>query len=194
MEKNITYFKKYGSVNTDKVLRLAKERFNELGLKHVIIASSSGETAVKALKYFKSEELCVVSSMYGYREPGKHSLSEKNLEILKKTGIKIIFQTHIFSGIEISISKLYGGISFAQYTSNIFKMIGHGFKVCAEITVMAADSGYIPINREVISIGGNKRGADTALVITPAHSNNFFDMQFKEIICMPRKRRDIIYQ
>ena len=168
---------------------MAKERFLSLNLKHVVLASSFGDTAVKALKYFTSEELCVVSSRYGYRKPGMHSLSDKNLEILKKSGVKIVFQTHVFSGIDVAINKLYDGLSLAQYTSNIFRMIGHGFKVCSEITVMAADSGCIPVNQEIISIGGNIRGADTAILIMHVHSNNFLDMQFKEIICMPRKRR-----
>ena len=191
MKKNITYFEKYGPVNTDKVLELAKERFTELKLKHVVLASSFGDSAVKALKYFTSKELCVVSSRYGYRKAGMHSLSEKNLEILKNSGIKIVFQTHLFSGIDVSVSKLYGGLSLTQYTASIFKMIGDGFKVCAEIAVMAADSGCIPVNQEIISIGGNIRGADTAIVMIPVHSNNFLDMQFKEIICMPRERRNI---
>jgi len=31
-------------------------------------------------------------------------------------------------------------------------MIGDGFKVCAEIAVMAADSGCIPVNQEIISM------------------------------------------
>ena len=188
MKKYITYFDKIGDINTDEVLNLAKERYKELGLKHVVIASSSGDTAVKALRYFKSEELCIVSSRYGFRSPGKNSLSKKNLGILKKYGVKIVFQTHIFSGIDVAISKINGGISLTQYTANIFKMIGAGFKVCAEITVMAADSGCIPVNQEIISIGGTKGGADTALIIFPVHSANFLDMQFKEIICMPRER------
>ena len=126
MKKYITYFDKAGIINTDEVLKLAKERYKELRLKHVIVASSSGDTAVKALRYFKSEELCIVSSRYGLRSPGKNSFSKKNLEILKKYGVKIVFQTHIFSGIDIAISKVNGGISLTQYTAKIFKMIGAG--------------------------------------------------------------------
>jgi hypothetical protein len=53
---------------------------------------------------------------------------------------------------------------------------------------MAADSGAIPLE-EVVSIGGRIRGADTAVVLKPAHMNNFFEMQIKEIICMPREKR-----
>jgi len=191
MKKYITYFDETGDINTNEVLKLAKERFDELGLKHVVIASSFGETAVKALRYFKSHELCIVGSRYGFRTPGEHSFSKENLEILKKSRVKITHQTHIFSGIDIAISDAYGGTSLTQYTANIFRMIGVGFKVCTEITVMAADSGCIPVNQEIISIGGTKRGADTALVILPVHSGNFLNIQFKEIICMPRERMPI---
>ena len=55
-------------------------------------------------------------------------------------------------------------------------MIGHGFKVCAEIAVMAADSGCISVNQEIISIGGNNRGTDTTIVMKPAHSSHFLEM------------------
>lgn len=52
---------------------------------------------------------------------------------------------------------------------------------------MAADSGDIPTNNDVIAIAGSGRGADTAIVLIPANSNNFFDLHIKEIICMPRQ-------
>ena len=35
--------------------------------------------------------------------------------------------------------------------------------------------------------GGSGRGADAALVLKPAHQNNFFDMRIREIICKPRE-------
>ena len=70
----------------------------------------------------------------------------------------------------------------------LLSLFGHGLKVCVEITIMAADSGAIPIE-EVVAVGGRSRGADTAVVIRPAHMNNFFDAEIKEIICMPRNKR-----
>jgi hypothetical protein len=52
---------------------------------------------------------------------------------------------------------------------------------------MALDAGLIPHGEEIIAIGGSSKGADTAVVITPAHSNHFFDTKVKEIICKPRE-------
>ena len=38
-------------------------------------------------------------------------------------------------------------------------------------------------------IGGTGRGADTAIILRPAHSQNFFETDVKEILCMPRGHR-----
>jgi hypothetical protein len=187
-EKKIVYFNKMGRENTDHVLRLSKERFDELGLQHIIIATSSGRTAVKALDYFKGEQIVAVNSQYGYREPGKMSTKPEHLKRLQEAGVRMIYHTHLFAGIDRSINRRYGGITPTQLIGQIFKLLGEGFKVVAEIAVMAADSGGVPVDREAISIGGTTRGADTAVVLVPAHSNDFFSMQFKEIICLPRVR------
>jgi hypothetical protein len=50
---------------------------------------------------------------------------------------------------------------------------------------MAADAGALSGN-DIIAIGGSGHGADTALVLKPAHQNNFFDLRIREIICKPR--------
>jgi len=53
---------------------------------------------------------------------------------------------------------------------------------------MAADAGLIPINKNVVCVAGTGHGADTAIVVKPAHSSNFFDLKIAEIIAMPMKR------
>ena len=59
-------------------------------------------------------------------------------------------------------------------------------KVCAEISIMLADAGLIPVGEEIISIGGTGHGVDTAVVMTAANMTNVFDMKFHEVIAMPR--------
>jgi hypothetical protein len=93
------YFDKSGKDNTDQTLKLAAERGKELGMEEVVVvASSSGKTAYKAMQLFA------------------------------------------------------GALSGA----------------------------------DIISIGGSGSGADAALVLKPAHQNNFFDLRIREIICKPR--------
>ena len=67
-------------------------------------------------------------------------------------------------------------------------LFGKGFKVAVEVVLMAADSGALSMKDDVIGIGGTAYGADVACVIKPAHSNNFYGLQIKEIIAMPREK------
>ncbi|NLZ38638.1 MAG: hypothetical protein GX893_03415, partial [Firmicutes bacterium] len=62
---------------------------------------------------------------------------------------------------------------------------GQGVKVSVEIAVMALDAGLIPYGEDIIAIGGSGRGADTAIVVQPAHAKDFFAGKIREIICKP---------
>ncbi len=191
MEKKIVYFDKPGYKNTEQTLRLAIERCEELGLKYLVVASSSGETAMKAFEMLKGKniELVIVTYHRGFYEEGVDSMKPEIEEFLRKNGVKIVRQSHVLSGLERSFTRKFGGLSRTEAVAEALRaLFGHGLKVCVEITIMAADSGAIPIE-EVVAVGGRSRGADTAVVIRPAHMNNFFDMQIKEIICMPREKR-----
>jgi len=70
--------------------------------------------------------------------------------------------------------------------ADTLRLFGQGIKVAVEVAVMAADAGALTGN-DIISIGGSGRGADAALVLKPAHQNNFFDMRIRKVICKPRK-------
>jgi hypothetical protein len=50
---------------------------------------------------------------------------------------------------------------------------------------MAADAGVVRTDEDVVSIGGTGQGADTAIVLAPVHTHNFFDLKVKEILCKP---------
>ena len=45
--KKITYFEKPGPQNTDAVASAVKERCQELGIKHIVVASNTGETGLR---------------------------------------------------------------------------------------------------------------------------------------------------
>lgn len=189
MEKKIVYFDTPGKQNTETTLRLAVERARELGIRYLVVASSYGETALKAAEIAEGLQLVVVTYHTGFIEEGKNTMPAEVEEELRRRGAKIVRQSHILSGLERSISRKLGGVSRTEAIAEALRsLFGHGMKVCVEITIMAADSGAIPIE-EVVAVGGRSRGADTAVVIRPAHMNNFFDAEIKEIICMPRNKR-----
>ncbi len=193
MESAIWYFERPGMQNTEKTIQLAVERATELELNYIVVASSTGKTAMKTLEEIESKnrklQLVVVTYHRGFLREGEDSMGPEIERELLENGVKVVRQSHILSGLERSISRKLGGVSRTEAIAEALRsLFGHGLKVCVEIAVMAADSGAIPIE-EVISIGGRSRGADTAVVIRPAHMNNFFDMQIREIICIPREKR-----
>ncbi len=189
-EKKIVYFDKPGRQNTEATLKLAIERARELGIKYIVVASSYGDTAKKALELIdENMQLVVVTYHTGFIGEGKNSMDPETEKFLRLKGVKIVRQSHILSGLERSISRKLGGVSRTEAIAEALRsLFGHGLKVCVEIAIMAADSGAIPIE-EVVAVGGRSRGADTAVVVRPAHMNNFFDMEIREIICMPRTKK-----
>ncbi len=191
MEERIYYFEKSGKENTEETVRLAVDRALKRGIRYVVFASSTGYTARKVLEYAEGKGLKLVCVTYhtGFYEEGKNSMDEETERFLREKGVVIVRQSHMLSGVERSISRKLGGASRVEAIAEALRaLFGHGLKVCVEISIMAADSGAIPIE-EVVAIGGRSRGADTAVIIRPAHMNTFFNMEIREIICMPRNKR-----
>lgn len=179
------HFNKAGKVNTNKTLELAHERGKELGLDEVVLASSKGDTAYKALEIFKGFRIVVVTYHCGFEEPFKNVMPDNVSEDLKKQGVTIVSATHALSGVERSIAKKYGGSYPTLLIADTLRLLGHGTKVAVEVSIMASDAGAITGN-DIVSIGGTSRGADAALIIKPTNQSNLFDMRIREIICKPR--------
>jgi len=69
--------------------------------------------------------------------------------------------------------------------ANTLRIFGQGMKVVTEIALMAADAGLVRTDEDVIAIAGTGRGADTAVVLKPVNTEDFFDLRVKEILCKP---------
>jgi hypothetical protein len=187
VEKKIVYFNEPGPQNTDETLRLAKERANELGIKTIVVASSTGETGVKASEIFKGYNLIVVSHVAWFKGPNVEEFSSENREKILRNGGKIVTATHIFGGIGRAIRRKFNTMQIDEVIANVLRLFGQGMKVACEIACMAVDSGYVKPGEEIISIAGTSRGADTAIVIKAANTHDFFETKILEIICKPLK-------
>ncbi len=178
------YWDKKGKEMTDATLELAVNKGEELKIKNFVVASSTGYTA----KMLAEKGVKVVCVRYhaGFKEHGQQIMEEKDRDELESKGIIILTTTHLMGGIERGIENKLGGATYSTVVANTLKMFGQGTKVAVEIAVMALDAGLIPFGKEIISIGGSGRGADTALVLEPSHAKTFFQGAIKEIICKPR--------
>ena len=187
-QKSVTYFDRPGPQNTETTLKLAKERAEELGIQDIVVASTRGETGVKASEIFRGFNIVVVSHFTGFKAPGVQEMSEKNRGRIEANGGKVLTCTHAFSGVERAIRNAFGTVYPAEIMAQTLRIFGEGMKVAVEIVVMAADAGLIPVDRDVIAIAGTGRGADTALVVRPANATRIFNLMVREIIAKPRAR------
>ena len=62
MERTVTYFETLDPENTDITFRLARGRVQDLGIRKIVIASTTGATAKKAMEYFKNDVVSWLSS------------------------------------------------------------------------------------------------------------------------------------
>ena len=174
-----TYFKEPGKVNSREALIIAKKRADELGLKDVIVASYTGETGALAAEIFKGYNLIVVAGMVGYLEPNQDRMKAEYKKTIEDSGGKIIRACHSFGALGRAVNKKFNAIQIDEIIAHVLRLFGAGVKVACECACMAADAGLIRTNQEVVSIGGNGGGADTAVILLPSNTHRFFDMRIR---------------
>lgn len=158
------YFEEPGRNNIDETLKLAEMRALDLGIKNVVVASTKGFTAEKALEVFKDDD--VTLTIVGIeREKFDQDLRGR----LEEKGHNVCFSKEV-------------SYDFSESYKLAYRRFCEGIKVSVEIPVIAAEEGFVPTDEEVVSIGK----WDTAIVVKPAKSDNFSDLRVKELICMPR--------
>jgi len=173
--------------HTEEILGIVAERLERGGIEHVVVATTSGATgaAFAEALHARGVEVVCVTHHVGFKGGDEDQLEPGHAEAIHAAGGRILTASHALSGVARSVSKSFGGTSSAEMIAHTLRLFGQGMKVCAEIAVMAADAGLIPTDRDVICVGGTGRGADTAVVLRPAHANAFFEMRFRETLCRP---------
>lgn len=185
VERRGIYFRRAGKHNTDTLLSIVKEYVEKEGIKDIVVASSTGETGAKASEVFKGYNVVVVTHCFGFTKPGVTDLKDSYKQDILGNGAKIFTGTHALSSAERAIRTKFGAIQPLELIANTLRLMGEGTKVCVEITLMAADAGLIPTDKDVVAIAGTAEGADTALRIRPANTVRFFDLRIKEVIAKP---------
>lgn len=194
MEAKVVYFEEPGDVNTGTAFALARQRAEELDIKTILVASSTGKTAVKAMEAFRGLRVVIVTHSAGFREADIQEFAEESRKIVESKGGIMVTAAHAFGGINRAFRQ--GAIPQAPATyvagdliASTLRIFSQGMKVACEIAVMAADAGLVRTDEEAIAIAGTgtpSGGADTAIVIKPDTAQRFFDLRVKELICKPR--------
>jgi uncharacterized protein len=179
------YFENPGPQNTEKTLKLAKERADKLGIKNIVVASTTGETGAKASKLFKNYNLIIVTHVTGFKTPDTQEFLPEHCTTIQNNNAKILTTTHAFGTLGRAINKKFETIQIDGIIANVLRLLGQGTKVACEISCMATDAGLIKTTEDTIAIGGTRSGADTAILLKPTNTHSFFNLKIKEIICKP---------
>jgi hypothetical protein len=180
------YFNGPGRVNSRETLLLAKRRADELGIRDIVVASYTGETGVVASELFRGYNLVIVAGMMGFMEPNQDRMLEENQKLIELNGGKILRACHAFGGLGRAVNKRFNTIEVDEIIAHVLRLFGAGVKVACEVACMAADAGFFRSGEEVVGIGGNGGGADTAVVLKACNTHRFFDLRVREIVCKPR--------
>lgn len=185
-EGRTVYFSRPGRENTEETLRIARKRAQELGVRTIVVASTRGETGARAVEVFDGFRVVVVSHSTGLQEPNTQELTPENRARIEEKGGVILTATHALGGVGRAVRRKLNTYQVDEIIAYTLRVLGEGMKVVAEMAVMAADAGLIRTDEEVICIAGTGRGSDTAVVLQPAHAQDFFQVRIKEILCKPR--------
>lgn len=179
------YFSEPGPANTERALALASNRARALAIHTVLVASTSGRTAVKALSHFQPANLVAVSHCTGFTGPNRQEMQPAFRKELEASGVKILTAQHSFGGVNRAVRKMLGTYQLDEIIAATLRIFGQGVKVCIEMSLMAADAGLVRTDEPAVCLAGSSSGADTALVLFPANAHAFFDLRVAEFICLP---------
>jgi hypothetical protein len=179
VEEKIVYFEEPGPVNTETVLRLARERAKARGIKKCVLASTTGETARRAAKLWAKSGLKMVVVPHQYGFGLSQRFPPELVAGLARQGHQVHFGTMLFH------TEHFYGTNTPTIMANLLRTFCQGMKVCVEIILMAVDGGHVAVGEEVVVVTGSGRGADTAVVAVAAPSTRLADLHITEIICKP---------
>ena len=184
--RQTVYFMRPGRENTGRVLELARARATELAVRSIIVPTTSGATAVAAARALAGFGLVVVTHSTGFREPGIQEMPDGHRRELEGLGVRVLTATHAFGGVGRAVRRRLNTYQVDEVIAYTLRILGEGAKVACEVTLMAADAGLLDMSGDVIALGGTGAGVDTALVLKPAHAQDFLALRIREVICKPR--------
>lgn len=199
VKREVYYFEEPGKQNTEHVLEAVAKRVAEGGISKVVVASTSGETALAFARALpgKAEIICVSEAPFRREwDEAWPCLDEKNREALEKLGATVITNVpYVFHDSIVEVARWGAGASAERLVKETLYCFGQGLKVAVEVALIAVSCGFLPPFQDVIAVGGSGRGADTAIVMRATYPACMFDkdpakrLEVREIVAMPLAKK-----
>ncbi len=170
-------FDEPGSKNTESVIQAVSEKIDETGIKTVIIASSTGKTAIQFGKALREKAKLIAVSW--------KKIAPENIKELRNRGVTICNFENYLPLHEVG----------KDLVRNTFYTFGQGMKVCVEVVLIAVDKGITPPGQDVIAVGGTGGGSDSAAIVRATSTADMLGpdiqkrLEIREIFAMPIKKK-----
>jgi hypothetical protein len=196
--REVYYFLNPGEENTDLVVEAVTKYIERSEIRDVVVASTSGATALKFARALKDEAriICVSESPFR-REWGNEypCLDPKIKEELERLGVIVLDKVpYVLHGSLYETSKYSFPTPETVFKETLYAF-GQGMKVAVEVVLSAVDCGVLEPFKDVIGVGGSGVGADTAIVVRSTYPGTVFSkekekrLEIREIIAMPLQKK-----
>lgn len=178
-------FGRSGPDNTERTLEAAWSRAGELGIRNIVVASTSGKTGLLAARMFQGKNVVVVTHSTGFQRPDHQEFKPGLRRKIEALGVRVLTCQHAFGGVGRAVRKKLATYELEELIAYTLRVFGEGAKVAIEVAVMAADAGLISCRELCLAIGGTNSGVDTALVLRPSNAQTFFELKVVEVVAKP---------
>jgi hypothetical protein len=172
----IRYFDKPGIENTDDVMAAVNERLKEGDIRKVVVATSTGATAVRAAELIDVPDVKIFGVHFQSNQWDKHAKPKDEL---------------ITRGRELGVTFIPDRPAVTYFrdvngqSADTLRKFGQGVKVASEVVLMATQTKMIDPGDIVIGIGGTGKGADAAIVCSAAAPDEMGRFFVREILAKP---------
>lgn len=198
--RKVYYFDEAGKQCTEEVIEAVKGAIKETKIDCLIVASTSGETALKFAKALRNKKVRIICvseppsrQIWGNEWP---CINHEIREGLEKHDVIIVDSVpYKFHDSVMEMAKWYTPIPEHIVGDTLAFVGGQGLKVAVEVMFMAVQGGFVQPNKEVIAVAGYGGGADTAVIVKTCFPENLFSsnvekrLEVREIVAMPRKKK-----
>jgi len=174
----IVYFDKPGAANTDATLQAVNERLKTGDIHHVVVATNTGATALRAAEVLQAPEVRICGVHHQSSQWGRDARARPDPEQLERA--RRLGVTFVPDSPAVTYFRQIKGES-----AETLRKLGQGIKVAVEVVLMAAQTGLIQTGQIVIGVGGTGRGADAAIVCTATTPDKVGKLFIREILAKP---------
>jgi hypothetical protein len=198
------FFENPGAENTPKVVQVVRRRLRQKDIHKVLLASESGQLALKLGKAFAPASLICVTydpaTREKYQKPGlrKEELLKHGLTVVDTIPEPLTRSLTFRNWWEKKTVNLPGS-SADLFWMTLICVGGHGFRTAVEIVFIAVEAGVVKVGERVASMAGTGWGADSAIVMKASRFEDAVGedpgkrMKVEEILAMPKRTRWIGY-